>query len=1613
MSGGHATAGGIEYQGQVGAWIASHILTGEPVIEVGSSIPKALQMEATSPVDDIVVQASDGGVWYINVKSAVSTSTKSLSPLASVVDQFVRQWLEGASFGGVDRAFDVRRDRLVLVTKPSGSRSFARGASAVVQRISDGIGAEVAPPTYSNGEAVAFEALEAQLKFYLEQHTGNAATRDELNSLISSIRLIEFEVAGPTAAAINTVLSRVVESEDLTRAMPVLVKCCIDFSRRRSGGDEETFKAALRESNVRLLQPATYQADFERLREMTRHALVDMSRYATIHVAGSDVPIQLKRTCSDVLVAAAERAQSCLVIGEPGAGKSGALQVAAEKLIAAGRIVMLIQVDQLVGTTLADLQRDFSLSQPLIETLTEWKPDESPILMIDALDASRGTGSEPAVRALITEVRKRAPHWTVIASIRKFDLRYGRQYHRLFDGAPIDAGFEDTEFPNVSHINIPRLRPDEIQEIRSQWPALNSIAEVSGQEFNTLLSSPFNLYLLGRILKSTSSAASPAKTQLDLLGQFWQQRVENGAFAAAEESAQVMERLLRTMLRSRRLTAANDDTPPSLLPAVERLLHDGILYQPQATRMLSFAHHVLFDYALASLVFLRDEEVFVSEDLVDAAQDVLLVAPAIILALRMIWERRSGRERFWEVSLSLAKDDRLGPFIHSLPARVAAEAVTSPADVTGLILAVQQRSAPGILLTKHLLSVVLAGVVHEIPRLGVSDDPWCKIVEKLAEAALSELQWPLNAAVASWSEAELTSDQRASIGVAARLMLNRQLVDQESYHEGTVSAAIQAVLRTYSSAPENSEQLLRRLLDEKRIADHGHRELFWLANGFKLLAEANAQLAANFLSVAFSSPLPSSEERTSYSNSRILSLTSNKRQDFEGILYQLQSHLPWFLETYPEVAGRALRHLITARIGAERPELKPGNVGEAELNGRGFRFRMDHSCIWWSSGGGHHDANAKLLDALCTRLQEAPLADFAIFEKVVLDGEIPAGLVTAFLRAAVVRDEPGDLVQLLLSRDVLRMLDTSYDAAELAKRHYSKMNEGQRHRFQDVIASIDDEDRKLILLACLPPGEKLVSQALRDFKPSSSEAPTTNHPHFSITSGWGDPDGKSWLRRSGVDTEAPANAVLLASAEQLKANDLPKDKSAAQEVLASIWPRALELLATLDADEQAHSLVRNQVLDAIADLALSVCERAESESDLATFERIRAVIGRCLAEDLAPLPIADPKREESFADSPAWGRPAPRIPATEALMCFIRASGHVSEADVALVLKLARDPAVEIRHTVLARSNLPCQSAPALSEKLARIAFTEETNVGVLSFFLGSFSNFMVQHLDWAPEAILALDSRFKDADRNRRGDLHSQLVRMVLRLWVTWQVVVAQERLETWVSAPLESRRQVDELLSCLRELLVLGEVDVASPREDEIRNKGRKLFAALVENLAAMHRQLLDRMRSGEDVSKDLSDATQLLDSAADHLYFGSGAYDLTDGAGRGRTAVAAPERRRFIEEYLPTLRRLAQVPYPSVTHPILQIIDALVADSPEEMLQLLFDAIRGGGQSGGYQFESLGADLVVKIARRFLADYSGLLTSKPEYRAGLVETLNLFASNGWAEPRKLVYQLPEMLR
>ena len=148
---------------------------------------------------------------------------------------------------------------------------------------------------------------------------------------------------------------------------------------------------------------------------------------------------------------------------------------------------------------------------------------------------------------------------------------------------------------------------------------------------------------------------------------------------------------------------------------------------------------------------------------------------------------------------------------------------------------------------------------------------------------------------------------------------------------------------------------------------------------------------------------------------------------------------------------------------------------------------------------------------------------------------------------------------------------------------------------------------------------------------------------------------------------------------------------------------------------------------------------------------------------------------------------------------------------------------------------------------------------------------------------------------------------------------------------------------------------------------------------------------------------------------MYFGSGAHDAPGPESDGGTEnwPSKSVRTRFLREMETTLAALATVPHPSVTHRLLETLETFIADRPKLVFRMVTDALLHGGPKGGYQFERMGVDLFVRIVRRYLADYRGVLTSEPWFQQRLIKALNAFTEAGWPDALRLVYDLPEELR
>ncbi len=144
-SGGAGAAAGMNFQHRIAAWVAVHILA-----EKGATPPKEwdlptgttlgwLRCETEQPVDDLLVGTSEEGLVFGQIKRNVKLCKGENSDLASVLDQFVRQFVDcrtkTTSSRAWDRALDPARDRLVLITSPRSSRRICTHLPAALCRL--------------------------------------------------------------------------------------------------------------------------------------------------------------------------------------------------------------------------------------------------------------------------------------------------------------------------------------------------------------------------------------------------------------------------------------------------------------------------------------------------------------------------------------------------------------------------------------------------------------------------------------------------------------------------------------------------------------------------------------------------------------------------------------------------------------------------------------------------------------------------------------------------------------------------------------------------------------------------------------------------------------------------------------------------------------------------------------------------------------------------------------------------------------------------------------------------------------------------------------------------------------------------------------------------------------------------------------------------------------------------------------------------------------------------------------------------------------------------------------------------------------------------------------
>lgn len=1621
-AGGMATQRGIDFQNRVAGWFAvSALLQQSGLAELPNSPIERLYFETSEPVSDLMLATKADGFLFVEVKHSLSSSPSHLKPL---LEQFLRQWVlceEGLSSAALPwrRPLEISRDRFLLVCSHESPLSLRKHLAACISRVS----------SISDGEplsALAHNKQEAQAltKFLSELHKAWRAIRErdatdqELRRFLQVFRIKPLDVeAGHseerlTVAALASVISHPDQADS---AWAAIRSMCGKAGADRLSMSVGQLQSALEDVGIPLATLVSFRPDIEKLKSVTKRTMLSLEHLASLRAVPKTVSI--KRNVTRVIQQRAQ-ASSLLVIGEPGAGKSGVLFELGEVLNKDSDVVFLA-VDRFEGK----LETELGLEHDLEEVLTQWKGDSHAYLIIDALDAARGKTASVTILRLMRAVIGSSSRWRVVASIRSFDLKYSPDLQDLFR-RPLDQSspddYESDRFPTLNHVSVPRFSAEEIDEIRSKIPPADEVFLLASPPFAELLRTPFNLRLLCDLIFSglTADELGAIRTQTALLDRYWEYRVLSPIDAGPEKET-VLTTVLDRMTGERRLSVKRSQMPATATrAALTTLLSDEVLIELEENILgrftISFSHHLLFDYAGSRLLVLNDLDRFLGR-LAGEEDLILFLRPSVVLAFRDLWI--GNRTQFWRMARRFSTQEGVPSVARLIAPTVIADHAHSMSDLAPLVELLsdprddERRRAEDWLI--HSVGAMLADNSVRFPLA------WAELSKRVSASSLApRLVGALQTLNSLLIEHHSKDEAVISAVNTSAINILRTIVNSSQFTSWLRARAITDLMRVYATNPNGSSQVLRQLFTPESLAISGFSDGPWIARNLSPIFSVDPTFVEDFYTAVFSYQ-DTSKEATPMGASQIMPMTSNRRQDYQHMWWELARIFPAFCDLELLKSARIVCHTLNAYVEREHRPKSEREVVRAVLgDGTTVEITCDYSSIWDSGYGDSRDEPLQLAStfyrALSRLVAAQPSAAGPIFDYILCNSKYAVGL-RRLLNVAT--EHAGYLSVKFLpfctNYTALVSIDLSSTIGEFLKKVFPLFEPHDRSVIEAAILAIpvNQPEEKLEiaeqirdrLFGCLDSHALVTHEAKRHATVilARGGAPP-NRPPFQMGGVQvGQYTSRDFLAEKGVDVDNEANKRLHDIAESYSGfkgvhnNDVPSIAEAQNklsdlrrfEAAIRAWER--------DGVDEREMLYAEGMLVAVCS-SISRNRELDRASDLGNF--IKEVLLSALASS---IPEHDPQYDARFDEHQAWSSPAQRIDATIGLYNLAAISGF-TEPEVETALRVAiSDPVPAVRFQAAIRVTGLHDTNRELMWGLIDVCSEQDESIGVVSGLLSySLNRLAGPYPADVVQRLAIIMQRFES--RPKSEGVTEWIYRIAAGLYVWQDRSDALRLFEPLLTEQGFDAQRASQLLRDMRE--------VYTHRADTPSDGGRSIRRRAFQLSEKVARLAGAKLLTGSDSEppERVREFARTLDYISNQIYFGSGAYD-----GQSRELVLNDEERStFWTEARSVIDALTEVALPSIAHNLIKTLQSFIPIEPAEVFHKIASVVRSA-ERFGYQYDSLAVELLVEITELYLAQYPTLLQQDEQCRRELMYVLETFVNAGWPSALRLIYRLEEIYR
>ena len=1176
---------------------------------------------------------------------------------------------------------------------------------------------------------------------------------------------------------------------------------------------------------------------------------------------------------------------------------------------------------------------------------------------------------------------------------------------------------------------------------------LQQVGEIGAKSLADLISSapeavtellrvPFNLWLAAELLNGGAEpqAIRSAGSQLALLDFHWRARVLQGR---SPRDGPAREAVLRDAVRamvSGRARHADCDLVATVEagPHIFDLLSAGVIVEgrpnqdhPPQSATLALSHHVLFDYTVARLLLRIGVPRFL-EFLEGDPAFVLLGRPSLVMHFHHLWAAAAPGtppEEFWEVVLAVCQSSEIPEIGKFVGPGVAAEVGMVIDEFEPLFGALMDPNDSVREAAERALAHCVRALLAE---RGVGPDSYgllCDLAARLLDGGRIGTVYP-----ASWilrrvtDSGDLSPSERVQAGVSSRRLLAFAW-DQKRRDSALVGQSMRCVSRTFATDVAASATLLRRTIEPAHLAQHGFDELMTLADAVVPLVHHDPRFVRDLYRSAFRYSEVSDAQ--TYIRRGVMSFTSNRRQDYQSALYRLVQAFPAILEREPEEAVRAMNGALESYV-ARRRALSDEDVRHFVLEELDCQLLADRSRSWGRRKQGHPDQYAiQLLDAVEKRLDdlaerresEAELAH--LLDTVVRTCRLAAVWCRLFALGSRHPIRVGLTIRSAAwAHAVLMCPDTIRDIGIMIGAVAPHLARADRMRIERAILSIPEaasherqgwaEHTRGRLLGGLPKDTVATSEArtlLSTLRAADAVPPNKPDFAFEVTSRrFGE---KAQLADMGVPVDAGPNRRLRELAVPAKefagafSNETPSE-----EALADVLPHLRRLhaaLATADRDG-VHERQAEYAWGHLSGACASIAKMEDLRCHEDTGAFVRAVL---LEASLSEVPAVDGDADRQFVD-PSWGSPAARIEAASGLTAVSR-HATCDDSDVLdAVQRLARDPAPAVRFQVATRLTYRYGRDSgwtwAMIEQMAG-----DRSIGVKRGLVEGPVH-SLRGVDPARAAKVAIDIRRSVAGVSEGRKLTRSCLGILRDLFVWGKDESASAVIEGIADDPVRHLDEVVYLVRGFHGVLVAGAITPPDSERDAARRRSWRFLLGVTEAVAAAFRLAVDQQEATEvgDVrltEEQMQGLARVLDAVGWNIYMAS-------GANKRDAAPSTAVLRRLYIESCGVVTTLADVGLPHLSHRLMEALEVLVPIDPGGVFGHVARVVLGG-RKGAYEYDPMAEEVLIRIVRRYLADYREIFQSDQEAQEHLIGVLDTFLATGSEDARRLIYGLDQIFR